>query len=132
MFFRRFLNYRTTTALLIALILSAIAYGFAAANTVPTSKAGDGTGTVSGYTISNIHYTLNNSDPSKIDSVTFNTDVAVPASGTVYVAAENTAAGTSTASDACTGLGTTTLSCNFSTNTLTVLYIDNLRVIAAQ
>lgn len=129
---RRLINYRTTTALLIALILSAIAYGFAAANTVPTSKAGDGTGLVSGYTISNIHYTLNASDPTKIASVTFDTDVAVPAGGTVYVMAEDNPVTTSVASDACSGLGTTTLSCNFTTNPLSVLFIENLRVIAAQ
>jgi hypothetical protein len=36
------------------------------------------------------------------------------------------------ASDACSGLGTTTLSCNFTTNPLSVLFIENLRVIAAQ
>ena len=128
---RRLFSFRTTTAVLLALILSAVAYGFAAANVVPDSKAGDGTGVVSGYTISNIHYVLDTVTPSEIDTVTFTTDVAVPATGTVYVVADN-GAGTEYESDACTNLGTVNLSCDFTTNTLTVLSLENLRVVAAQ
>ena len=62
------------------LTLAAGAYGYTAANVVPDSKAGDGTGTISGYTVSAIHYTLNSSDPSKVDSVTYTLDSA-PVSG---------------------------------------------------
>lgn len=132
MFFRRFMNYRTMTVVLLALILSAVAYGFAAANTVDTSKAGEGEGAVSGYAITNIHYTLDvSAKPGTITNVTFTTDVAVPASGTVYVVAEDVPLTTQVASDACTGLGTTSLSCNFSAS-LTVPFIENLRVVAAQ
>jgi len=130
---RKLFNFRTTTVLLLALILSAIAYGFAAANTVPGSYAGEGEGAVSGYTITNVHYVLDVSvDPSVIDTVTFTTDVAVPATGTVYVVAEDIPYTTQVESDACTGLGTTSVSCDFSTNTLTVLFIENLRIVAAQ
>ncbi len=78
MFFRRFLNYRTTTVILLALIITAVAYGFAAANTVPESGAGDGAGTISGYDITNIQYSLLGSDPSKVASVNF--DVSPTAS----------------------------------------------------
>jgi hypothetical protein len=130
---RRLFNYRTATVVLLALILSAVAYGFAAANTVPGSYAGEGEGAVSGYVISNIHYTLDvTGDPGVITNVTFNTDVAVPATGTVYVVAEDVPFTTQVESDACTGLGTTTISCNFTTNSLTVPFIENLRIVAAQ
>ena len=47
------------------------AYAYTAANTVPTSTAGAGSGTVSGYTVSSLHYALNTSTPANIDSLTF-------------------------------------------------------------
>jgi len=62
-----------------ALLLSAVAYGFAASNTVHVSNAGDGSATISGYTIDNIAYTLNATTPTDIDSVSF--DVTPAASG---------------------------------------------------
>lgn len=130
---RRLFSFRTTTVVLLALMLSAVAYGFAAANTVDTSKAGEGEGAVSGYAITNIHYTLDVSgDPGTITNVTFTTDVAVPAGGTVYVVAEDVPFTTQVASGACLGLGTTSLSCDFAAGTLTVPFIENLRVVAAQ
>ena len=129
---RRLFSFRTTTVILLALILSAVAYGFAAANVVPDSYAGEGTGNVSGYTISNIHYVLDvTGNPGMVSTVTFTTDVAVPAAGTVYVVADN-GLGTQYESDACTGLGGVNLSCDFSTNPVTVPSIENLRVVAAQ
>jgi hypothetical protein len=66
-------THRAALAIIIFFVSLAI-YGFAAANTVPESGAGDGSGTVSGYTISNIEYTLLSSDPSLLDEVDF--DVA--------------------------------------------------------
>ena len=57
--------------ILLILVAAAAIYGFAAANTVPDSGAGDGEGTISGYTISNITFTLNSSNPGNIDSVAF-------------------------------------------------------------
>ena len=47
------------------------AYAFTASNTVPNSTAGDGTGTVSGYTASNVAYSLNATTPTNIDAITF-------------------------------------------------------------
>jgi len=55
-------------------------FAFTASNTVPATQAGDGSGTVSGYAISSVHYTLNSTDPSTIDTVGFNLDTT-PASG---------------------------------------------------
>jgi hypothetical protein len=62
---------------LLALILAAAVYGFAAANTVPDTYAGDGAGTILGYTVSNVAYDLNSDgNPSDIDSVAFTLSAA--------------------------------------------------------
>ena len=74
---KRALRLRSLGALILALALGATVYGFAAANTVPDTYAGDGQGTIQGYTISNIAYNLNaDGNPSDIDSVTFTLDAA--------------------------------------------------------
>ena len=55
-------------------VVATVAVGpaaFAASNVVPASSAGEGTGVVSGYTISAISYTLNGAISSDIDTVTF-------------------------------------------------------------
>jgi len=62
---------RTLFAIMLVLILSVAVYGFAAANTVPASSAGDGAGAITGYTISSIHYTLNPANPGNIQTVRF-------------------------------------------------------------
>ena len=65
-------------------------YAFTASNTVPTTQAGQGTGTVSGYAVSAVGYTLNASTPTNIDAVTFTIS---PATATT-VKAQLVAAGT--------------------------------------
>jgi hypothetical protein len=49
----------TKTLLVIAIIalITAATYAFTASNNVQSSKAGDGSGTISGYSVTNIHYT---------------------------------------------------------------------------
>jgi len=66
-----FLRIRTIVALGVALIMATAAYGFADANIVNISSAGDGANDISGYTISNQSYDLNNTDPTLVDTVTF-------------------------------------------------------------
>ncbi len=68
--------------LVLALVLvSAIgAYAFTATNTVPATQAGAGSGAITGYTISNVAYTLN-ADPTQIDAVAFT--ISPAAAGTV-------------------------------------------------
>lgn len=51
-----------------------------AGNTVPDSRAGDGSGAVSGYVVTNVDYGLNATNPQNIDEVTFTLD-ATPAAG---------------------------------------------------
>src|SRR5215218_3793842 len=71
MFGSRIPRLRILASTAMLLILSAVAYGFAAANTVPASGAGDGAGAITGYTISAVKYTLNATTPANIDSVSF-------------------------------------------------------------
>jgi len=78
--------FRNFKVLLIALLAIAIAggvYGFAAANSVPASAAGYSASVVSGYTITNIVYDLNATDPTLVDKITF---LAAPSTGTLVAA----------------------------------------------
>jgi hypothetical protein len=65
------------TALCIAIGAGAALFAVTAANTIPASHAGDGTGTVGTYTTSNIDYTLDGFD---ITAVTFTLSPAAAAS----------------------------------------------------
>ena len=69
----------------IVLGLAASAYGFTAANAVPISHAGDGTGAISGYTASKIQYNLDAVNPQDLDSVTL-TLTAAPVAGSTMKA----------------------------------------------
>jgi len=64
--------------------LAAGAYSYTAANIVPSSQAGDGTGIVSGYTVSAIHYNLG-ATPTNVSTVTFNLDSTPIAGSTLKV-----------------------------------------------
>jgi hypothetical protein len=122
---------RVVAVFAMMLIFSAVAYGFAAANTVPTSNAGDGSNAVSGYTITSVHYVLNAANPANIDTVTFTTTPAVPAGGVVKVQVSQ---GAVTTWHTCT----VAVSCDLTQDsaggatTITALGITNLRVVAAQ
>jgi hypothetical protein len=77
---------RLMAVLALVLVLAAATYAFAAANTVPASLAGDGSGAITGFTISNIHYTLNATTPAgDVSTVSFTLSPAVPSGGAVYV-----------------------------------------------
>jgi hypothetical protein len=115
-------NFKIAFALIAVLTISVAAYAFAAANTVPDTKAGDGLGVVSGYTVTDVAYTLNGTDPSTLDSVSFDVGAAAAQVEVQLVA-------TTGSWYACT-LGTgTTWSC--ATTGLDVSTIDQLRVVAA-
>jgi hypothetical protein len=82
-------TFRSLVVIVLALLIAAATYAFTASNTFsgPTDKAGSGTDTVSGYAVSNIHYTLDSS--SKISQVAFDLDAAagqvqVTMGGTMY------------------------------------------------
>ncbi len=74
---------RTLIVAILALSIGAGAYAYAATNTVPSSTAGSGSGTISGYTVSSIAYTLNATTPTNLDQVAFT--IAPAAATTVKV-----------------------------------------------
>jgi hypothetical protein len=82
-------RFRYVAALIAAVCVGAGIYAFTASNTVPGSKAGSGSGAITGYTVSNIQYTLKTTDPTKLDGVAFTLSAAA---GTVK-AQVDTAAG---------------------------------------
>ncbi|MCO8128429.1 hypothetical protein NHL50_14555 [Acidimicrobiia bacterium EGI L10123] len=47
------------------------AYAYTNTNTVEASKAGDGTAAISGYTVSDVKYELDTTDPSELEFVRF-------------------------------------------------------------
>jgi hypothetical protein len=98
------------------------AYAFTATNTVPASSAGSGSGTISGYTVSAIAYTLNASTPSDIDSLTFTL------SANATTAKAKIVSGSSTYT-ACTIAGGVNVTCNFSPD-IAITTADELSVIA--
>jgi len=116
---------KVASVLLIVLVLSMGIYAFAAANTVPASSAGDGSGAISGYTVTAIHYVLNTTNPGNIDSVTFTLSAAPAAGGTVKITLD----GTNWYS--CTNV-TTAVTCVTTTPQQTVTLATNLRVVVAQ
>jgi hypothetical protein len=69
-------NFKVLSIVLVVIVIASSAYAFAAANTVPATKAGDGAGAISGYTVSAVVYNLNASDPTSLDSVDFTLDAA--------------------------------------------------------
>lgn len=85
MIIRNLKSRRRLAALAVFAIVALSAFGFAAANTVPASKAGDGAGAITGYAVSNVHYNLNATDPRNIDSVTFHLDSAPAATSTIKI-----------------------------------------------
>lgn len=109
---------------MLSLLLSAMVFAYAASNTVPATSAGDGSNTITGYTVSNVKYNLDNTNPQLISSVQFTmTGAAAPTTVKVKLVATggswydcSLAAGTWT----CTTTGAT------------VLAADQLTVVAAQ
>jgi hypothetical protein len=118
---------RQLAVLALVLIMGATAYAFAAANTVPASGAGDGHSVISGYTVTNVTYTLNATTPTNIDSVKFNIAPTGSASAPTTVKAKLVTAGSWFG---CTIVSGTQWSCT--TTGVTALAADNLQIVAAQ
>jgi len=107
---------------LIAFVFATVATAFAASNTVPSGSAGDGSGTISGYTVTNVQYNLNATNPANLDSVSFTLSAAATTVKIKLVAAGSTYYN-------CTNSGGNNWSCT--TTGATVSPADELRVIAA-
>jgi hypothetical protein len=113
---------RTLGILIVAAALATGAYAFTATNTVPSSSAGSGSGTISGYTVSGIAYTLNATTPSDIDSMTF----TLNASATTVKA--KVVSGSTTYTN-CSIAGGVNVTCDFSPD-IAITTADQLSVIA--
>jgi hypothetical protein len=101
--------------------MATVTYAFANTNTVNPSKAGDGDGAVSGYTV-DVSYTLDATDPDEVSAVVLDFDTAP---GTAKITFDDT-----TWTD-CGADGTATqLTCTLASN-VTVLSITTITVVAA-
>lgn len=108
----------------LAVTVGLVTYALTASNTVPVTKAGAGAGRISGYSVSNVRYKLNATDPRNIDLVTFDLDTAPPAGSTIRVKLQS---GGSTWY-ACTAAGAAT-SCGTTTPQATAAGADELMVV---
>ena len=118
-----FKNLKIVFAVSAVVTIAVASYAFAASNTVPATKAGEGSGTVTGYTVTSVVYNLNATDPSTLDSVAFDLGAAA---ATGKVKAQLVASGTWYACTLDTG---TVWECT--TTGLDVSTINQLRVVAA-
>ena len=120
-------------ALIAVLIVGGGVYAFTASNTVPATTAGSGSGVVSGYTITNVHYTLNATTPGNIDAVSFTISPAVPntGSGKVVMQAALSTGGPNTYPCTTDAPGTTA-TCATTSTQLTSALLNGVTVIAAQ
>lgn len=117
----------------IGLLIAGGAYAFTASNTVPNATVGAGTGTVSGYTITSMHYSLDATTPTNIDSLTFQISPAVPStsSGKVVISAALSTGGPN--SYTCTTDTTgETVTCATTSPQLTAALLTGVTVVAAQ
>ena len=115
---------RVLISVMVAAIGVSASYAFTASNTVPATKAGDGSNTITGFAVSAVHYALDAANPDLIDSVAFTLDTAPVAGSTVK--AQLVTAGTWYS---CTMTGANA-SCD--TADAPVTPTNNLRVVAAQ
>jgi len=114
------------SAAAVAAAVGVAGFAFTAGNTVPATRAGDGTNEITGYTVSAVHYTLDSADPDLIDAVSFDVDTAPVAGSTLRAQLVDGGAWYT-----CTFSGVA-VSCPTTTPQATVLASEDLRVVIAQ
>jgi len=124
---------RIGTAVVASMAIAGGAYAFTASNTVPNTTAGAGAGTVSGYTVTNLHYALNATSPINIDTLTFTVSPVIPStgSGKVLVQAVLSTGGPNTYTCSTNTTGET-VTCPTTSPQLTVDKLTSVTVVAAQ
>jgi hypothetical protein len=125
----KLLNVRNVAVIMGVLLLSSGVYAFAAANVVPESGAGQGAGDISGYTITNVAYTLDSTDPQELDAVAF--DLAATSGAGTPTTVEVQMDSTGGTWYSCTAGTPPAYSCTV-TDTLLVADMDSLNVVAAE
>jgi hypothetical protein len=130
---KKALHLKVLVAAVAALVVAAGAYAFTAANTVPATTAGAGSGTVSGYTVTNLHYNLNATTPINIDSLTFGVSPVIPStsSGKVIVQAVLSTGGPNSYTCTTTTTGDV-VTCPTTSPQLTADKLTSVTVVAAQ
>lgn len=131
--FEHLLSIKLLVAVIAVAAIGGGAYAFTAANTVPNTTAGAGSGTVSGYTITSLHYNLNSTSPNNIDSLTFTISPVVPSAGTgkVIVQAALSSGGPNTYTCTTDAAGAT-VTCMTTSPQLTADKLTTVTVVAAQ
>ncbi len=119
---------KITLAVVVAPAVGGGAYAFTASNTVPATTAGAGSGSVSGFTVTDLHYSLDATTPTIIDSLTFTITRAVPIAGTgkVVISAGPTTYMCSTDTTE------TVVTCGTVSPQLTAALLTGVTVVAAQ
>lgn len=78
MIIRNLRSGRRLAVLAVFAMVAVSAFGFAATNTLnggtDAGRAGDGTGVIGGYDVTNIHYVFDANNPAEIDEVHFTLD----------------------------------------------------------
>jgi hypothetical protein len=118
---------RTVLAAMLAAAVSAVGFAFAATNSVTPSKAGDGSGAVSGYTVTGVSWDLNDTTPQYIDKVTFN----LGAAASEVKARVKKSDGTYYAWVSCSVTTGTTYSCTFAASSVQTVEATELEVASA-
>ena len=119
---------------LAVLVIGGGAYAFTASNTVPNTTAGAGAGTVTGYSVSNLHYVLSTATPGNIDSLTFTINPVVPSAGTgkVVIQATLSSGGPNTYTCTTDSAGSAVTCATITPTQLTADKVTGVTVIAAQ
>ncbi|SRR5581483_1982735 len=131
--FEHLLTIKVLVAVIAAAAIGGGAYAFTAANTVPNTTAGSGSGTVSGYTVTALHYNLNATSPNNIDSLTFTITPVVPSTGTgkVVIQAALSSGGPNTYT-CTTDTAGSTATCATTSPQLTADKLTTVTIVAAQ
>jgi hypothetical protein len=125
--FRLFVAFAVTAA------IGSAAFGFTASNTVPTSVVGAGSGSASGYTVSNVHYNLSSSNPLNVDSLTFSISPSIPSTSTGRVVSQVTLTSGGPNNYTCTTNTTgDTVTCATTSPLLVAGTVTGVTVVAAQ
>ena len=124
---KRHIRRRTVLAALLAFGVAAAGFVYAASNTVTASKAGDGSGAVSGYTVTGVSWDLNDTTPQYLDKVTFN----LGAAATEVKGRVKKSDGSYYAWVTCAVTTGTTYSCLFAASTVLTVEATELEVASA-
>jgi hypothetical protein len=87
-------NFKVLLLALVVTIIAGSAYAFAAQNTVEDSAAGYKASDVPGYTVTNIVYDLDETDPTVVDAITFDISPTTGSAAAVLVKIQTENAGT--------------------------------------